>query len=149
MKKRKTIVSVSGGAVFALVLLAGCMSAPPAGTPLVDVASQTSGTGSVLIEYVVSVGPGWVNIHLQNADGSPGDVIGYAPVKDGVNYDVTVPIDMSKAGTKLIAMLHKDLGKVGTYEFPGPDVPVTTPEGQVVMESFDLNPARNYGGSMY
>ena len=37
-------------------------------------------------------------------------------------------------------MLHKDAGKPGVYEFPGPDVPVTVGDvvGEVVAPSFKV-----------
>jgi heme/copper-type cytochrome/quinol oxidase subunit 2 len=72
---------------------------------------------------VVSRGPGWLVIHL-NADGKPGAVIGYAAVKDGTNREVVIAVDGKRATGGLFAMLHTDAGTVGTYEFPGPDVPV-------------------------
>ncbi len=148
MKKIKTASGVFGGVVVALLFLIGCRSLPMAGTPLVDVSAQTETSPStVTVDDVVSVGPGWITIHNQNDDGSPGAVVGYAPVKDGVSLNVVVRIDRSQAGTHLIAMLHKDAGIVGKYEFPGPDEPVVTADGKVVMESFDLTEPGS--GSMY
>ena len=42
-----------------------------------------------------------------------------------MNSNVVVEIDAEAATPILHAMLHVDEGEVGTYEFPGPDVPVT------------------------
>ncbi len=92
-------------------------------TPAISVENQSIVDNRVYLEQVVSKGPGWVVIHL-DIDGKPGAVIGYAAVRDGINPDVVVAIDGKKATEKLFAMLHTDAGKVGAYEFPGPDVPV-------------------------
>lgn len=95
----------------------------PAASASVQVDDQAIANGTVTIRDVVSVGPGWIVIHIQK-DGAPGTVIGYAAVKDGENKDVVVQVDASKATATLYAMLHIDAGVVGTYEFPGADVPV-------------------------
>jgi hypothetical protein len=71
-------------------------------------------------------------IHAQK-DGGIGPVIGYAPVVKGANQDVVVNIDTTGATETLYAMLHKDEGVAGTYEFPGPD-------GPVVIDGAPLSP---------
>lgn len=102
--------------------------------PEVEVKDQEIKDSSVVIAKVVSDGPGWLVIHAQ-AEGKPGPVIGYAPVKSGENKDVVVKIDESKATETLYAMLHVDAGTVGTYEFPGADVPAAV-DGQVITPAF-------------
>lgn len=92
-------------------------------TPSVSVADQPIVNGTVTIAEVVSDGPGWLVIHAQK-DGKPGPVLGWSPVSDGVNTDVVVKIDVTGVTETLYAMLHTDAGTVGTYEFPGADVPV-------------------------
>ncbi|MCL7453230.1 MAG: plastocyanin/azurin family copper-binding protein, partial [Anaerolineae bacterium] len=73
-----------------------------------------------------------------DAGGSPGPILGYSPVADGTNVDVTVEIDAANATETLYAMLHVDAGEVGTWEFPGgPDVPATVGE-QVVTPPFQI-----------
>jgi hypothetical protein len=103
--------------------------------PSVTVADQADVNDSVTIAQVVSVGPGWIVVHI-DANG-PGPVIGYAPVKDGVNADVVVSIDSYTATPRLYAMLHTDAGVVGTYEFPGADKPVFV-GGMMVSPAFDV-----------
>jgi plastocyanin len=98
--------------------------------PAVSVNDQAVLDSRVTIAEVVSRGPGWLVIHL-NADGKPGAVIGYAAVKEGTNRDVVVAVDGRRATGGLFAMLHTDAGTVGTYEFPGPDVPVMASGGMV------------------
>ena len=105
-------------------------------TPSVTVADQAVQNGTVTIAKVVSSGPGWLVVHADN-NGAPGTVIGHTAVKDGENDNVVVQIDMAKATPVLYAMLHKDAGTVGTYEFPGADVPVMV-DGKVVTPSFNV-----------
>jgi predicted lipoprotein with Yx(FWY)xxD motif len=105
--------------------------------PSVTVESQPIDNGEVTVADVVSNGPGWIVIHAQ-ADGKPGPILGFSPVKDGDNKDVVVKIDATKATPTLYAMLHIDAGTVGTFEFPnGPDTPVKV-DGQVVTPSFQV-----------
>ncbi|MGD8791914.1 MAG: hypothetical protein PVF47_05125, partial [Anaerolineae bacterium] len=104
-------------------------------TPSVTVADQGLVDGMVTIAEVVSDGPGWLVVHAQ-ANGGPGPVVGYSPVSDGVNNNVSVRLDLNMATTTLYAMLHTDAGQVGTWEFPGgDDAPVRVGE-QVVSPAF-------------
>ena len=102
--------------------------------PSVVVNDQATDGTSVVVAKVISKGPGWMAIHNQE-NGNVGPVIGVTHLKDGENDNVTVKIDASKATPTLYAMLHTDAGAVDTYEFPGPDVPVTL-NGQMVSPSF-------------
>lgn len=92
----------------------------------------------VTIAEVVSATPGWLVVHAQ-ADGSPGPVIGHAPVSAGYSSDVLVDIDLVEATETLYAMLHVDAGVEGEYEFPGDDGPATNAEGNVVTPPFQVD----------
>ena len=105
-------------------------------TPTVVVGDQAIVNGKVTIEKVVSDGPGWIVIHTQK-DGKPGPVIGHAPVSAGENTNVVVEIDATRATPTLYAMLHTDAGQLGTYEFPGADVPVKVGD-QIVTPAFNV-----------
>ena len=48
--------------------------------------------------------------------------MGYSPVIGGVNRDVTVCLGPQVQNGKARAVLLRDSGKVGTFEFPGSDV---------------------------
>ncbi len=109
-------------------------SVPEGLTPQVKVSDQPTTGGKVTVESVTSPGPGWIVIHI-NKNGAPGDIIGWSQVNAGVNNNIQVTIDASKATSVLYAMLHTDAGTVGTYEFPGPDAPVTF-QGQMVSPAF-------------
>ena len=145
MLKRKSYWLLAGLVVLAMVLAACGTEAPadvlvddPAGEgvgeavedeqheeadPSVSVSAQDISAGTVIIEDVISSQPCWIVIHVTR-DGSPGPVIGFAPVDEGENRDVTVEVDLDQATGQLFAMLHLDAGTMGTYEFPGDDVPV-------------------------
>jgi hypothetical protein len=103
--------------------------------PRVTVADQPTG-GTVTVAEVLANGPGWLVVHADK-NGAPGPVIGWAPVSEGLVRDLKVTIDSAKATPVLYAMLHVDAGKVGTYEFPGPDVPVMV-DGNMVSPAFKL-----------
>jgi len=108
-------------------------------TSAVTVADQEIVDGMVTISEVVSDGPGWIVIHADQ-DGKPGPVLGQTAVGDGENSDVAVALDLPGLTGTLYAMLHTDAGQVGTYEFPGDDVPVEQ-GGAIVMSRFDLEAA--------
>jgi hypothetical protein len=123
-------------AFLAVFLLVFASSAKASAAPSVKVSNQEDKDDTVTIDSVVSDGPGWIVIHIETG-GAPGPVIGYAPVKNGTNTNVVVNIDSYTATPTLFAMLHKDVGKVGTYEFPGADVPVMM-NGAMVSPAFTV-----------
>jgi hypothetical protein len=102
----------------------------------VNVEPQAVKDNRVTIKAVFSETPGWMVIHADKA-GQPGAVIGWTPVAAGANWNVSVAIDPSKATATLYAMLHVDLGKLGVYEFPGPDVP-TMVNGKMASPPFKV-----------
>jgi plastocyanin len=99
----------------------------------VEVSDQGIRNGTVTVDRVYNPGPGWIVIHADD-DGSPGPVIGYSPVME-VGQDVTVDIEVNNATERLHAMLHRDVGTVGEYEFPGDDQPVFV-EDEIVNVPF-------------
>lgn len=105
-------------------------------TPSVTVNDQAIEDGTVTVASVVSDGPGWIVIHIEEDD-APGPVIGFEAVADGENTDVVVEIDVDMATETLYAMLHADTGEEGVYEFPDADPPVQV-EGEVVMQAFAI-----------
>lgn len=106
--------------------------------PFIQVSEQGIVDGRVLIVQTFTNAPAWVVIHA-DADGKPGPVIGHAALETGLNTDVVVEIDVEAATPLLHAMLHVDEGVVGTYEFPGPDVPMTL-DDNIVMAIFSAAP---------
>ncbi|MEZ4269608.1 MAG: hypothetical protein R3F39_24885, partial [Myxococcota bacterium] len=112
----------------------------PAVVPAVSVVDQkVSPKNSVVVAEVTSSGPGFIVIHEDDGAGSFGAVIGHTAVVNGVNADVRVTLSRDAVnGETLYAMLHTDAGTVGTYEFPGPDAPVTDAGGAVITPSFKV-----------
>ncbi len=90
--------------------------------------------GVVTVPAALIKEDGWMVIHA-TSEGAP--VIGYAPLKAGLNKDIQVEVDMAMYTTGgLLAMLHADAGTVGTYEFPGADVPLRDAAGQIIAPRF-------------
>jgi hypothetical protein len=120
--------------------------------PHIRAADQTVGTDdagnpTVLIQSVLSQGPGFIVIHSDN-NGQPGPVLGFAPLTDGVNTDVTVTLDQGTPGAVVWPMLHEDTGTVGEYEFgtvDGADLPVKDANGDIVMLSINLTGTETQG----
>ncbi len=113
-------------------------------SPLVKISDQPLVNGTVMVDEVVSVGPGWIVIYTTNANGQPDQPIGHTAVKDGLNMGVMVQVDPSMAQGTLYAQLHIDAGMVGTFEFPGPDAPVMMGV-QMIASTFKILGA-NAGG---
>jgi LPXTG-motif cell wall-anchored protein len=121
---------------------AAAPAAPAAGTPTgsVDAADQPVVDGSINVADVNAGQDGFIVAHLDEG-GKPGKVIGHTAVKKGDNKDVKIKLEQDvKAGDKLWPMLHIDAGTIGTYEFPGPDVPVIV-NGNVVMKQISITEA--------
>ena len=99
------------------------------------VSDQSLDGSQVTIDAFFLDKPGYVVIHKE-ADGKPGPVIGNSELVSGANRNLKVTIDETQAGTRIFAMLHYDDGD-STYEFPGPDAPVTL-EDAVVVKPINL-----------
>lgn len=83
--------------------------------------------GAALIDEAFSDGPGWVVIYNEKyvPYSKPfNGPIGYTHLNDGLNKNVKVNLNMALVTAKLYAVLYKDEGKVGTFEYPGPDFPL-------------------------
>lgn len=99
-------------------------------------------TGKTLIVAEVNIPlNGYIVIH-SSKDGKPGEVIGNAPVKSGMNKNVSVELlQAPKAGESYMAMLHQDTGATGKFEYsastPTMDPPLTQ-AGQPVMDMFKV-----------
>ena len=102
----------------------------------VSIESQKPGT-EVIVGTVILENPGYVAIH-EDADGTPGSVIGNSDLLAGRNDNVVVNLKrQSEANETLYAMLHTDDGD-STYEFPGDDVPLKDEAGKVILAKFTI-----------
>jgi hypothetical protein len=113
-------------------------------TPSVSVLAQDPNPlNRVVIEQVVYGANGWIVIHEDNA-GQPGAVLGRTRLMPGVTRNVAVTLSRDAVdGETLYAMLHKDEGMIGTYEFPGPDGPVLDAMGAIIAPAFTINVRAN------
>ena len=103
--------------------------------PSVTVSAQGLSDGTVTISDVVATESSWMVIHADSGTGTPGEVIGWAPVPVGSNNNVVVSVNEPKVTSTLFAMLHVDAGTAGEYEFPGDDAPTKLGE-EIVVKSF-------------
>ena len=85
--------------------------------------------GRLIIDRVLSSGPGWVVVHTDD-DGEPGLIIASAPLADGVNEQVVVNLGGTAVSDPLYLQLHHDDAPLGQFDFPEADLPVTV-SGQV------------------
>ena len=124
-------------AMFALLPVASAAPAMQDPTGSVDASDQAIVDGSINVATVSAGQDGWIVAHLDEG-GKPGKVIGHTAVKTGDNKDVKIKLDEDvPVGGKLWPMLHIDAGTIGTYEFPGADVPVVV-GGNVVMKQITV-----------
>lgn len=111
-------------------------------TPAIIVASQPIVDGKVVLPEVISDGDAWVVIHKQNGDGTMGPMAGFAHIKDGVNKNVTVPVDTSLTSAIMYAMLHQNIAKKSSPEFPGADIPVMV-NGAMIAPTFEITSSKD------
>ncbi|GAB4449845.1 MAG: hypothetical protein Kow00120_20100 [Anaerolineae bacterium] len=102
--------------------------------PHIRVADQVV-TDTLVADSVLSSGPGFLVVH-QDADGRPGPVIGVAPVEDGLNTGVTVPVAADSLTSVVWPMLHVNDSDLNAYEFgevEGADAPVRVGDAVVML----------------
>lgn len=83
--------------------------------------------GYAIIDEAFSDGPGWVVVYNENYvpySGIVNNPIGYTHVDDGLTRIVKVKLNMASVTEKLNAVLFKDEGQVGAFEYPGSDYPL-------------------------
>lgn len=107
--------------------------------PDVFILDQPVVNGEIVVERVVSDGPGWIVIHYDD-NGEPGLIIGFAPLVDGVNEEVHVPLVETAVTDPLYIMLHQDTGTLGEFEFPRADPQVTYNDIVMTPISFGISP---------
>ena len=104
--------------------------------PSVKITDQKIDNNTVYVDQVVSAGLGWITIHNTTSEGGVGPGIGHTHLQHGISTAVPINIPVAHT-TYLIAMLHIDAGKIGTYEFPnGSDLPVKDKDSNIVMVYF-------------
>ena len=76
--------------------------------------------GAIVVERVISEGPGWVAIY-SDQEGQPGLIIGFAPLEAGLNEAIRVELIESAVTDQLYARLHEDTTPGDEFDFPGND----------------------------
>jgi len=89
--------------------------------PDIYVLNQPATGGEVIIERVISYGPGWLVIYNQNEEAALGNIIGSTLLNPGINSQVTVSVTESAVTPVLYAMLHEDVEELGEFGFPATD----------------------------
>ncbi|MEN9936525.1 MAG: hypothetical protein RLZZ387_3104 [Chloroflexota bacterium] len=142
-------VEVREAAAAAAPAAAPAQQAP---TGTLEATDQAIAGGMVTVASVTAGQDGWVVVHLDEG-GRPGKVLGQTAVKAGESANVKVQLSEEvPAGGALWPMLHIDAGTMGTYEFPGADVPVTAGGAPVmkkimVTEAAAAQPAQSQAGT--
>jgi hypothetical protein len=88
--------------------------------PEILVFDQPVVNNEIVIERVISNGPGWIAIYNE-LDGQPGFIIGSAPLADGLNEQVAVSLLPSRLTPQLYARLHVDSEPGDDFNFPAQD----------------------------
>lgn len=128
---------------LALVSVASAKAENPAPANQITLHDQAIHDGILMVDAVRAAQDGWIVIYDRanfNSDG----IVGYAPVKQGLNQNVRVTLDTNRIKnlTTLWARLHVDRAPVGVFEpgysnRPFNDLPVTQ-DGQAVVLPFGL-----------
>ena len=99
---------------------------------------QTVGdSGEVIISSVYAPRPAWLVLYADD-DGEPGEVLGHVAVEEGESRDVSLSVDPYRVTGRLHAVLHQDLGELGTFELPGADEPLEV-GGEWVGATFEVD----------
>jgi hypothetical protein len=116
------------------------VSVPSMGVTAISARDQDANPlNTVRIAQVVYDSAGWVVVQADNS-GQPGAVLGHAAVSAGVRPDVAVTLSRDVVnGERLWATLHVDAGTMGTFEFPGVDMPAVAAGGQPARSSFVIS----------
>jgi hypothetical protein len=101
--------------------------------------------GQIVVERVISDGFGWVVVYADD-DGSPGIIIGSAPLEDGLNELVPVDLLETEVTEQLYIFLHEDTEPGDNFNFPAADFQIMY-QGRIANPfSFNSDPG-NYLGS--
>ncbi len=135
-----------------VLVLATCGAASPANTPLwgavgtgtganaIVVHAQDVNAGQVMVDSVTAAKDGWLLIR-KDKKGAPGDVIGFAPVRQGTSTNVRVDIQPNdifgndNITPTLWATLVADSSALAPFASPGPSITQYTSVAVVAFAS--------------
>lgn len=107
-------------ALIATALTSGTALAMDDGKVGVWGQDQSVSNGVVSATKVVAEKNGWLVVHRTDEAMKPGPVVGYAPLRKGMNLDVAAILtEEVKRGDMLMLMLHSEDGgsKTGAFEY--------------------------------
>jgi hypothetical protein len=84
--------------------------------PDIFVLDQPVVDDAIVVERVISYGPGWIVAYFDD-EGDLGNIIGWAPLEDGINQQLQVPLIVPKnrVTPQVHLMVHDDLGVIGDF----------------------------------
>ena len=130
----KTFVTSSIFALTASIAMAAGHSMAPG----VEAMDQDVSGGTVTAANVIAPANGWLVVHRTDSEMKPGPVVGYAPLKEGENMNVSAILQEDvAAGEMLMLMVHGEDGGMatGVFEYTlgaKEDGPIK-PDGKLVM----------------
>jgi len=102
-------------------------------TPGIEIRRTRLATDTYLIVYTVkSIRPAWVVFHEDN-NGVAGAILKNIYVSSGTHKIFRTEFMREKSSEQTHVMLHEDFGRIGLFEFPGPDGPVYV-DNEIVNE---------------
>ena len=86
--------------------------------PMVEAEDQDVSNGMVSAGVVTAAENGWLVVHRTDAEMKPGPVVGYAPLRGGMNMDVAAILqEPVESGEMLMLMVHSEAGGTSTGVF--------------------------------
>lgn len=116
MKKFTSLITAT---IASVTIATGAFAAAHASLGVMAEDQDVSG-GTVTASEITAGENGWLVVHRTGDDMKPGPVVGYAPLKEGKNMDVTAILTEEVAsGDKLMLMIHSEAGgmKTGAFEY--------------------------------
>ncbi len=91
--------------------------------PSVTVIDQPVLSDTITIDRVISPYDGWVTVSRADENGEVENVVGFAPIKGGININVEVEIASASDTDTMFVQIHPDDGEIGEFEYPAGDRP--------------------------
>jgi len=135
MTNIKNSLKISLLLIFTAFFLVGCGAENDDLREAISVADQDLTNSELSLISVSAPYDFWIVIHDMSS-GKPTAGLGKKLFKAGTYSNVKIPVKIS-GSQKVSAMMHFDKGEVGTFEFPGADVP-TKITGKVLNIPFQV-----------
>ena len=86
--------------------------------------AQNGDGATVTVPLVAATRPVWLAIHSAGDGELAEEIIGFTFIPAGLNREIIVPIDLDGVTQTLYAVLHRDDGELGEFEYPDADAPL-------------------------